>query len=403
LATRSGGPFKTTEGTVLSGAFIKKGFGEAVRANTVTAPSVSERLENCQPGNGTFDSGFGVSRQERRSSLGLKPGEVFNPFQLFDGAIVPSEILRSQDLLPSEKLVFARLLQFAGGKGRAWPSIQRLAEEVALSVPQTRRCIGALESKCLIRRVARSGRSNEFEFLWHAIYEQTGGPRSCRSGVPQLRVSAPPQSRKIGPGRSPVIARRELIESSSSEEIHVEKNQQETVRKQPGARKQIDDDRLHRRREQEDPEQEFLLRLKERHAGLVDAPAILQCVLGDLKSHSDLKPFLDFEEKQTTAPEKLKNPPGHYRRVVTKFYEFRSKRRDGEVREQMRALEIKLAGAANREKKPICSLGQCVGTGECWSEQGRVSACECEIGRGLPAKVLTAFEQMNTLRAANGG
>jgi hypothetical protein len=87
-----------------------------VRVNTVPAPSVFERLENCQPGNGKFNSGFGVSRHERRSSLGLKAGEVFNPFQLFDGAIDPSEILRSSDLLPSEKLVFARLLQFARGR-----------------------------------------------------------------------------------------------------------------------------------------------------------------------------------------------------------------------------------------------------------------------------------------------
>jgi len=356
--------------------------------NTVTAPSVSERLEIFQPGNGTFDSGVGVSRQERRSSLALKAGEVFNPFQLFDGAIVPSEILRSPDLLPSEKLVFARLLQFAGGKRRAWPSLQRLAEEVALSVPQTRRCIGALEGKRLIRRVARSGRSNEFEFLWHAIYEQKNGPRSSMSGVPQSPVSAPPQSPRIGPGRSSVIARRESIESSSSE----------TVSKQPGARKPIDDDVLHRRRELEDPEQEFLLRLNERHAGLVDAHAILQCVLSDLKSHSDLKLFLDFERKQTTAPEKLTNPPGHYRRVVTKFYAFRSKCRDWEMREQMRALEAKLRGSADRERTRSCSFGKCNGTGECWNEEGRVSACEREIGRGLPAKVLAAFEQMNASR-----
>ena len=68
----------------------------------------------------------------------------------------------------------------------------------------------------------------------------------------------------------------------------------------------------------EDPEQEFLLRLEERHGGSVDRYAILQCVIGDLKSYSDLKPFLDFERKQTTAPHKLKNPAGHYRRTVNR-------------------------------------------------------------------------------------
>ena len=141
-------------------------------------PSKRRRHDNRQERN--FRAG---SRQERRSSLGFSIGDSFNPFSLFDGALLPSEILRSPDLTPSEKLVFARLMQFAGGKGRAWPSIERVADEVALSVAQTRRCIATLESKGLIRRVARSGRSNEFEFLWHAIYEQE--PRSPMIAVPR--------------------------------------------------------------------------------------------------------------------------------------------------------------------------------------------------------------------------
>ena len=86
-----------------------------------------------------------------------------------------------------------------------------------------------------------------------------------------------------------------------------------------------------RREAFDDPEQEFLLRLHERHGESVNRHAILQCAMGDLKSHSDLKPFLDFEQKQTTAPHKLKNPAGHYRRVVSKFYEARIKRRDWDV------------------------------------------------------------------------
>ena len=52
------------------------------------------------------------------------------------------------------------------------------AGEVALSVPQARRCVSSVESKSFIRRVARSGRSKEFEFLWHAIYQQ--GPPDRR-------------------------------------------------------------------------------------------------------------------------------------------------------------------------------------------------------------------------------
>src|SRR5581483_2943641 len=107
----------------------------------------------------------------------------------------------------------ARLMQFAGGKGRAWPSVERIAEEVALSVPQTRRCISALESKGLIRRVARSGRANEFEFLWHEVYEQaerkpqsSAPPHSRMSGLPQSSTIALPRSSIIGPPHSSAIA-----------------------------------------------------------------------------------------------------------------------------------------------------------------------------------------------------
>lgn len=212
-----------------------------MRVNTVTAPSVSENIDGCQQRNPILQT----SRLERRLGLGLCIGDVFNPFSLFDGALVPSEILKSPELLPSEKLVFARLMQFAGGKGKAWPSIERVAEEVALSVPQARRCVSALESKGFIRRLARSGRSNEFEFLWHPMYEQK--PRSPEMAVPRSSVSDLPQSSmirpgqslmiagehspKIGAGRSPVIARRESIESSSSEEIQFEENQSSSAPK----------------------------------------------------------------------------------------------------------------------------------------------------------------------------
>lgn len=323
-----------------------------MRANTVTAQSVSENREQRQQRGAVSISSTGSSRQERRSSLGLSAGEAFNPFSLFDGALVPSEVLRWTDVTPSEKLVFARLMQFAGGKGKAWPSIERIAEEVALSVPQARRCVSVLETKGLIRRVARSGRSNEFEFLWHTIYEQE--PHSPKIAVPRSSMSDLPQSSVIGPGRSYVIARKESIESSSSKEIQFEKNQAEEPPENPVPSKSIDDDLLHRRGELDDPEQEFLLRLKERHGDLVDRHAILQCLTGDLKSYSDLKPFLEFDKKQTTAPNTLRNPAGHYRRAVQRFYKARAKRREWDMREQMRALESKIGLPHDPAERPTC-------------------------------------------------
>jgi hypothetical protein len=201
-----------------------------------------------------------------------------------------------------------------------------------------------------------------------------------------------------GSGQSPIIGRRESIESSSSEEIQFEENQTGSTRGKEPRSNLIDDDLLHRREELENPEQEFLFRLKERHGDSVDGHAILHCVTGDLKSYSDFKPFLDFDRKQTTAPEKLKNQAGHYRRAVQKFYEARAKKRAWEMREQMRALEAKIGRAHDTTERPSCLLLRCNGTGEVYDSTGLVSACECPIGQQLSPKVLALFDQMNAFR-----
>lgn len=142
----------------------------------------------------------------------------------------------------------------------------------------------------------------------------------------------------------------------------------------------------------------MLLRLKERHDESVNRHGILQCVLGDLKTFSDLKPFLKFERNQTTAPDKLRNPPGHYRRTVQRFYEAEAKRRDWNRREQMRVLEAKIASRTDAPQRPVCTVGRCNGTGELYDDTGVVSACGCEIGRQLPSQVLELFTQMNAPR-----
>lgn len=77
-----------------------------------------------------------------------------------------------------------------------------------------------------------------------------------------------------------------------------------------------------------DPEQVFLHRLRQRHGNTVHASALVQCIAGELKSWRDWADFLVFDERQTTAPELLKNPPGHYRQPVRKFYAARAQKRD---------------------------------------------------------------------------
>src|SRR3954468_8345177 len=135
---------------------------------TVTATSALENRRKPQDKNPAPPN----VRPERRSTVCLQMGEAFNPFQLFIGAMIPSAVLRNPDLSPSAKLVFARLAQFAGRQGKAWPSEQTLGREVGLGDRQARRCVAELERYGLLRRVSRAGHSNLFEFLRHAIYEE---------------------------------------------------------------------------------------------------------------------------------------------------------------------------------------------------------------------------------------
>jgi len=363
------------------------------------------------------------SRADRRAALKLSVGEAFNPFNLFDGALIPSEVLRYSEITPSEKLVFGRLLQFAGARGHAWPSLDLLGAEVSLSVVQARRCVSALEAKGLIRRVARPGRSNEFEFLWHPIYEQElSRPRSSVIPPPQSSTIAPPRSEtidpprspRIGPRRSSMTARRESIQSINREENHCEENQagetpQAKRGKQPprvreNATAGSENGELGETRQRgvvPDLEAEFRNRLKARHGELVDAAAIAHCVLQELRwDFTQLESFLDFEAKQTTDPQRLRNPPGHYRRVAQQFQQAAASRREHISRQRQLMLEEQLRDRHSQatEPTPICPLSRCNGAGEYWNELGFVQACQCVQGQKLSPKVLEAFGQLNAIR-----
>lgn len=192
------------------------------------------------------------------------------------------------------------------------------------------------------------------------------------------------------------LPERESVQSINPEEIQKEENQEN---KEARLRRAPLLSRIHREGKQacppnqspsaqqklpDEPEAEFLLRLRKRHGFETDAEAILHCVLDQLNwDIAALAAFLDFYEKQTTAPEKLKNPPGHYRRLVNKFQNAASKRRDHERKKQQLALEANLQrqAVAKQTPEPVCPLSLCNGAGERWNEQGFVEPCSCIAGQ----------------------
>jgi len=57
-----------------------------------------------------------------------------NPYRLFVGAFIPNWLLLRPDVSAQAKLLYARLAQYAGEHGYAWPMQPTLAEAVGLPI-----------------------------------------------------------------------------------------------------------------------------------------------------------------------------------------------------------------------------------------------------------------------------
>lgn len=78
-------------------------------------------------------------------------------------APIPNEILRRKDLSHSAKLCCARLIQYAGKDGKAFPKIPTLGDELGMSIRAVQRFISELEGAGLIRTERRGrGQSNMY-------------------------------------------------------------------------------------------------------------------------------------------------------------------------------------------------------------------------------------------------
>ena len=115
-------------------------------------------------------------------SRGLRPGQQFNPFGLFNGIFIPEALAKSRMVSPGAKLTWGRLARFAGQDGRCYPAVETLGSEIGVGERQTQKYLAELERLKLIRRIRRfidgAQTSNEVEFLWHSIFEDGAKDRS---------------------------------------------------------------------------------------------------------------------------------------------------------------------------------------------------------------------------------
>lgn len=148
----------------------------------------------------------------------MNVGDIFNPFGLFVGAHVPNCILRLQSLTSTDKLVWARLAQYAGRDGRCWPKQSVLAEQIGCGVTSIQDSLKHLQDQGFIMVVSPTGqerlkhKTNHYVFLWHQVMEDSlfaAQPQDSGTPNPGIRVSG------------------HLESGCPNEENHYEENQKE--------------------------------------------------------------------------------------------------------------------------------------------------------------------------------
>ncbi|MFB3777154.1 MAG: helix-turn-helix domain-containing protein [Bryobacteraceae bacterium] len=172
---------------------------------------------------------------DARAKCSPRPGEPFNPWRGACGFYPPDLVSRQKTLTDGQKLLYARLVRYAGKDGSCFPSFRRLAEDLGKSERQVKRDMLALEQERLIGHVRRGRRlANVYEFLWHAIFEG-----EVTSMTPHSRSEGTPTALQESHGEVPGLAgevtstaRGEVTSTSpesGTEETRTEESSRETV------------------------------------------------------------------------------------------------------------------------------------------------------------------------------
>ena len=139
----------------------------------------------------------------------------FNPYRTFEVICVPLGLLADRTLSAGAKLLYGRLLRYAGKNGKCYPSIATLASDLGVTERQIRFYLIELEQHFLICRRSVPGRVNQVEFLdaapWPPPLKDTS-PLKKTSGVGVKRTSG---------GGEKNFTRSEVLKRRKPEEKHV--------------------------------------------------------------------------------------------------------------------------------------------------------------------------------------
>jgi hypothetical protein len=94
--------------------------------------------------------------------------QIYNPYKMFVGSFIPNWLLERSEISPGAKLCFARLAQYAGKNGKAFPAQETLGNALGTSARNVRRYLKELEEHRLIRPIQHGmNQPNSYEFLLH--------------------------------------------------------------------------------------------------------------------------------------------------------------------------------------------------------------------------------------------
>ena len=100
-------------------------------------------------------------------------GQRFNPSRHFCSVFVPNVIGENRELTFTAKLVYGRLVQFAGRDGRCFPKYRTIAASLAMSEPTAINAVAQLIELGFLEKQKSPGRSgaNLYYFLWHPSFD----------------------------------------------------------------------------------------------------------------------------------------------------------------------------------------------------------------------------------------
>lgn len=96
-----------------------------------------------------------------------------NPYKLFVGSFIPNWLIVRSEISPGAKLLYARLSQYAGKKGYAFPGQETIAKELGVSKRSITSYLTELIEHELIEKERRGlKKTNRYYFLQHSWMEE---------------------------------------------------------------------------------------------------------------------------------------------------------------------------------------------------------------------------------------